>query len=553
MGAEMAATEQRALAGPREAPSLLGLWRTIRTNGPPLFVSLPALLIAIAMALPLLYLVIRSVGASSEAWDLLIRPRTAQILGRSMLLVTTVTTLCLAIALPLAWLTVRTDLPLRRTWGVLTALPLVIPSYVGAFLVISVLGPKGLVQGLLSGPFGVDRLPNIYGLAGATMTLTLLSYPYVLLTVRSVLANLDPALEESARSLGAGPMRVQFRVVLPLLRPAAASGALLVGLYTLADFGAVSLLRYETFTWAIYQQYQSAFDRSIAAVLSLVLVALAVGVLLVEARSRGKLRYHRSTPGVRRLPRIVHLGKWRWPALAFCGAIVLFALILPMSVLGYWVVRGMASGEGFDALWSATWNSVFVSAIAAVVVAALSIPVAVLAVRYPSLPSRIIERLTFTGYALPGIVVALALVFFGTTLALPIYQTIWLLLIAYIVLFFPAALGATKSALLQVSPRLEESARGLGRGQLRTLKDVTVPLMRSGVAAGAALVFLITMKELPATLILGPLGFKTLATSIWSASSEAFFARAAAPALVLILLSSVPMALLMLRDRKVRL
>jgi iron(III) transport system permease protein len=224
-----------------------------------------------------------------------------------------------------------------------------------------------------------------------------------------------------------------------------------------------------------------------------------------------------------------------------------------MSVLGYWIIRGMASSEGIDALWSATLNSVFVSAMAAVVVAVLSIPVAVLAVRYPSLPSRIIERLTFTGYALPGIVVALALVFFGTTLALPIYQTIWLLLIAYIVLFFPAALGATRSALLQVSPRLEESARALGRGQLRTLKDVTVPLMRSGVAAGAALVFLITMKELPATLILGPLGFKTLATSIWSASSEAFFARAAAPALVLILLSSVPMALLMLRDRKVRL
>ena len=549
----MAATEQRALAGPREAPSLPGLWRTMRTKGPPLFVSLPALLIAVAMALPLLYLVIRSAGASSEAWDLLLRPRTVQILGRSMLLVATVTTLCLSIALPLAWLTVRTDLPMRRAWGVLTALPLVIPSYVGAFLVISVLGPKGLVQGLLFGPFGVDRLPNIYGLAGATITLVLLSYPYVLLTVRGVLANLDPALEESARSLGAGPVRVQTRVVLPLLRPAAASGGLLVGLYTLSDFGAVSLLRYETFTWAIYQQYQSAFDRSIAAVLSLVLVALAVGVLLVEARSRGQLRYHRSTPGVKRLPKIVHLGRWRWPALAFCSAIVLFALVLPMSVLGYWIIRGMASSEGFDALWSATLNSVFVSAMAAVVVAVLSIPVAVLAVRYPSLPSRIIERLTFTGYALPGIVVALALVFFGTTLALPIYQTIWLLLIAYIVLFFPAALGATRSALLQVSPRLEESARALGRGQLRTLKDVTVPLMRSGMAAGAALVFLITMKELPATLILGPLGFKTLATSIWSASSEAFFARAAAPALVLILLSSVPMALLMLRDRKVRL
>ena len=549
----MAATEQRALAVSREAPSAQGLWRTMRTKGPPLFVSLPALLIAVAMALPLIYLVIRSAGASSEAWELLLRPRTAQILGRSVLLVVTVTSVCLAIALPLAWLTVRTDLPLRRTWGVLTALPLVIPSYVGAFLVISVLGPKGLVQGILSGPFGVDRLPNIHGLAGATITLALLSYPYVLLTVRGVLANLDPALEESARSLGAGPVRVQLRVVLPLLRPAAASGGLLVGLYTLSDFGAVSLLRYETFTWAIYQQYQSAFDRSIAAVLSLVLVALAVGVLLVEARSRGRLRYHRSTPGTRRLPRIVRLGRWTWPALAFCGAIVLFALVLPMSVLGFWVVRGIDSGESINNLWSATWNSVSVSAMAAVVVAALSIPVAVLAVRYPSLPSRIIERLTFTGYALPGIVVALALVFFGATFALTIYQTVWLLLIAYVVLFFPAALGATRAALLQISPRLEESARGLGRGPLRTLMDVTVPLMRSGVAAGAALVFLITMKELPATLILGPLGFKTLATSIWSASSEAFFAQAAAPALVLILLSSVPMALLMLRDRKVRL
>ena len=547
----MAATEQRALAVGRE-PTIPGLWRTMRTKGPPLFVSLPALLIAVAMALPLLYLVIRSAGASSEAWELLLRPRTAQILGRSVLLVVTVTSACLAIALPLAWLTVRTDLPLRRTWGVLTALPLVIPSYVGAFLVISVLGPKGLVQGMLSGPFGVDRLPNIYGLAGATITLALLSYPYVLLTVRGVLTNLDPALEESARSLGAGPTRVQLRVVLPLLRPAAASGGLLVGLYTLSDFGAVSLLRYETFTWAIYQQYKYV-DRSIAAVLSLVLVALAVGVLLVEARSRGRLRYHRSTPGARRLPRVVRLGRWRWPALAFCGGVVLFALVLPMSVLAYWLLRGITSGESIGALWSTTWNSVSVSAMAAVLVAAISIPVAVLAVRYPSLPSRIIERLTFTGYALPGLVVALALVFFGATFALTIYQTVWLLLIAYIVLFFPAALGATRSALLQVSPRLEESARGLGRGQLRTLKDVTVPLMRSGVAAGAALVFLITMKELPATLILGPPGFKTLATSIWSASSEAFFARAAAPALVLILLSSVPMALLMLRDRKVRL
>ena len=374
----------------------------------------------------------------------------------------------------------------------------------------------------------------------------------MLLTVRGVLANLDPALEESARSLGAGPWRVHLRVVLPQLRPAIASGSLLVGLYTLSDFGAVSILRYETFTWAIYQQYQSALDRSVAAVLSLVLIALAVLILTVEAYSRGRMRYYHTGAGAARLPSIVRLGRWKWLGVALCAAIVAAALVLPMSVLAYWLTRGAAAGEPLIALWGATWNSISVSALAALVAAVCSVPVAVLIVRYPSILGKLVERMSFTGYALPGIVVALSLVFFGANFARPVYQTVWLLLLAYLVLFFPAALGSARSALLQISPKLEESARGLGRSPLGTMLTITVPLMRSGIWAGAALVFLITMKELPATLILGPLGFKTLATEVWSASSEAFFARAAAPALVLILMSSAPMAFLMLRDRAVR-
>ena len=529
-----------------------GPLQRLRFAAPPLAVWLPALLVGTAMTLPLAYLIIRGAGASGEAWELLFRARTAQILGRSALLVITVTTASVAIALPVAWLTVRTDLPLRRMWGVLTALPLVIPSYVGAFLVVSALGPRGLVQDLLSGPFGIERLPVIYGLPGATITLALLSYPYVLLTVRGVLANLDPALEESARSLGARPWRVQLRVVLPQLRPAIASGSLLVGLYTLSDFGAVSILRYETFTWAIYQQYQSALDRSVAAVLSLVLIALAVLILTVESYSRGRMRYHQTGAGAARLPAIVRLGRWKWAGVAVCASLVIAALALPMSVLGYWLARGVTADEPLRILWGATWNSVSVSVLAALVAAACSVPVAVLIVRYPGILGKIVERMSFTGYALPGIVVALSLVFFGANFAGPVYQTVWLLLLAYLVLFFPAALGATRSALLQISPKLEESARGLGRSPLGTMSTITVPLMRSGIFAGAALVFLITMKELPATLVLGPLGFKTLATEVWSASSEAFYARAAAPALILILISSAPMAFLMLRDRAVR-
>ncbi len=548
----MASSEHQAFATAGEAVESPSPPQRFRFTAPPLAVWLPALLVGTAMTLPLAYLIIRSAGASGEAWELLFRARTAQILGRSALLVITVTSASVAIALPVAWLTVRTDLPFRRMSGVLTSLPLVIPSYVGAFLVVSALGPRGLVQGLLSGPFGIERLPVIYGLPGATITLALLSYPYVLLTVRGALANLDPALEESARSLGAGPWRVQLRVVLPQLRPAIASGSLLVGLYTLSDFGAVSILRYETFTWAIYQQYQSALDRSVAAVLSLVLIALAVLILTVESYSRGRMRYHQTGAGAARLPAIVRLGRWKWAGVAVCASLVLAALALPMSVLGYWLARGVTTGDSLRILWGATWNSVSVSVLAALVAAACSVPVAVLIVRYRGILGKIVERMSFTGYALPGIVVALSLVFFGANFAGPAYQTVGLLLLAYLVLFFPAALGATRSALLQISPKLEESARGLGRSPLATMSTITVPLMRSGILAGAALVFLITMKELPATLVLGPLGFKTLATEVWSASSEAFYARAAAPALALILISSAPMAFLMLRDRAVR-
>ena len=518
--------------------------------GAPFVVWGPAVLIAAAMLLPLVYLLVRSMGASAEAWDLLFRANTAQTFGRTALLIAAVTLGSAAIAIPLAWLTVRTDLPLRGAWSVLTVLPLVIPSYVGAFLFISVLGPRGMLQQAL-GPLGVDRLPEVYGLPGASLTLVLLSYPYLLLVMRGAWANLDPATEDSARSLGHGSWSTMLRVTLPQLRPAIAAGSLLVALYTLSDFGAVSLMEYPTFTWVIFQQYESAFDRSIASVLSLVVVGIALVILLMEGQTRGRLSYYRTGAGASRRPRVVRLGRWRWPALAACGAVVALSLVLPTAVLLHWLARGALAGEPMLFLLAATWNSVMAAGMAGVAAAALSVPLAVLVVRYPSVVSRLLDRMTFVGFALPGVVVALALVFFGASYARPLYQTTWLLVFAYLVLFFPAALGATRAALHQVSPRIEEAARGLGWGSGQVMRAVTLPLVRSGVLMGGALVFLVSMKELPATLILGPLGFETLATAVWSASSEAFFARAAAPALTLILISSVPMAYLVTRERDV--
>ena len=430
-------------------------------------------------------------------------------------------------------------------------MPLVVPSYVGAFLAVSALGPKGLLQQLLA-PIGVDRLPEIYGLPGAAITLTLLSYPYILLTVRAGLRNMDPSLDEAARTLGHGPWSAVLRLTLPQLRPSIAAGSLLVALYTLSDFGAVSIMRYETFTWAIYQQYQSSFDRNIAALLSLVLVLLAAVILISGGFARTRGRYSSPGSGSPRPLKLVSLGRWRWPAVGLCSAVTIAALGLPTAVLAYWLVKGVAAGEPLLLLWSATKNSLLLSVIAALAATALSVPVATLVVRYPGVLGRLIERTSYMGYALPGIVVALALVFFGVRFARPVYQTYWLLIFAYVVLFLPAALGAVRASLLQVNPRVEEAARCLGSGWWRVMLSVTAPLMRPGLLMGAALVFLVTMKELPATLILGPLGFKTLSTAIWSASEEAFFAQAAAPALMLILVASVPMAFLIARDRSQR-
>ncbi|HVE67410.1 MAG TPA: ABC transporter permease subunit, partial [Solirubrobacteraceae bacterium] len=210
--------------------------------------------------------------------------RALKLLGRSVGLAAAVTATAVALSLPLAWLTQRTDLPGRRAWTVLTMLPLVIPSYIGAYLLVSALGPVGLLRDAL----GVDRLPSIYGFAGAWLSLTLFTYPLVLLTVRSAMRRLDPQLEEAARGMGRSAWRTYFGVVLPQLRPAIGAGGLLVALYVLSDFGAVSIMRFDSLTRAIYTAYRASFDRTQAASLACLLIAVTLVVIWLEARARAR-------------------------------------------------------------------------------------------------------------------------------------------------------------------------------------------------------------------------------------------------------------------------
>jgi iron(III) transport system permease protein len=515
---------------------------------PYLLLMLIALGVAGLLLLTPVYLVVRAAESGAAAWQTLSRPSTVQAFGRTTLLAASVTAASVLIAVPLAWLTTRTDLPGRRAWAVAAALPLVLPSYVAAYLFVATFGPRGMLQGLLE-PLGIERLPTLYGFSGALIVLTLLSYPYVLLSVRAAFKRLDPSLVEAARSLGLTPWQAFWRVTLPHLRPGIVAGSLLVSLYVLRDFGAVSMLRYDTFTRIIYVQYQSLSNRAVAAVLSLILVAMTALLIYLDVRTRGRATYARGSAGAARVLPPVTLGRWRWPALLFVATVVGVALIGPAGSLLYWLVRGIVREQLFTSLWLPAWNSLWVSLVAAAVAAAAALPVAILIVRRPThLLSRLVERVTYVGFALPGLVVALALVFFGINFARAFYQTIPMLVAAYVIVFIPQAVGTSRASLLQVSRSAEEAGRSLGHSSLGVFRRVTLPLVAPGVFSGATLVFLTCMKELPATLILSPIGFKTLSISVWSSISEAFFAQAAAPSMLLILLSSIPLAILTLRE-----
>ena len=425
---------------------------------PPLWIVLPAVLVTLFELLPLLYLVARTLNAGENGWRVMLRSRTLEVVLNTAVLAGAVAISTIAIAVPLAWLTSRTDLPGRAFWSAAAPLPLVIPSYVGALVVVAAFGPRGMLQSALV-PFGVERLPSIYGFTGSWLTLTLFTYPYVYLTVRAALGNLDPSLEEAARCLGYGPWRTFLAVTLPQIRPAAAAGGVLTVLYTLGDFGVVTLLRYDAFTRAIYVQYRSALDRSSAALLALLLVAISITVLVVELRARGNATIHRLGSGAGRRARPVSLGYARIPAVLFCALVVGFALVLPMAVLTTWLLRSLGVGVDLSSLGAATIHSLTLGGWTALVATACALPIAILLVRFPRSGARSVERLTYLGYALPGLVVALAFVAFGA--GTPFYQTLAMLIAACVVRFLPEAISSTRGG----SPA-GQSAPGGGRARV---------------------------------------------------------------------------------------
>jgi iron(III) transport system permease protein len=489
---------------------------------PPLALVLPGLLAALTSIAPLAYLFdIASDRGLNFVWDEIWQQRTIELVARSLFLAASVSVASVLISVPAAWLVTRGDIPFRSGWRVLLALPLAIPSYLAAFAWIS-------------------WRPSMAGFTGAFVVLTLVTYPYVFLPVCAALSRLNPAIEEIAVIHGRGRSLQLILLAARQVRGSIATGALLVALYVLSDFGAVATMRYDAFTWVIYSSYRSGFNPSRAAILAIVLVLIALVLLFGEKILRGQNESHLSARSVDANPR--HRVSIKPVAITFLSTIIIFALAFPIWRVVTWVYR-YGSEDSMADIATALWHSVFFSGLAAATTILLALPIGILAGRYPSRSTTLLEQSTYVTHALPGIVIAISMVFLGVRLLEPIYLRTPLLVIAYVALFLPVAVGSIRSAAEQIPDSLDEVSRSLRLSQWAIVRRVTLPLLAPGLLSAGALVMLAGMKELPATMLLRPTGSETLATRLWTYTSVSDYAGAGPYALAIIVFVSIPTAI----------
>ncbi|MEL0135433.1 MAG: iron ABC transporter permease [Aquiluna sp.] len=493
---------------------------------PPIAAVALGVVAALASLLPIGYLLLRLAEGFEAALAELLRIRTLELLWNTISLTLSVSLTALAIGILQAWLTVRTNLALAPVFAVLATLPLAIPSYVLALGYLSI-------------------FPWFSGFWAAWLTLSLATAPYVFLAVSAALISSNFAAEEVARSLGKNRLQVFWSVSWPQIRPAALASGLLVALYTLSEFGAIALLRFDTFTRAIYNAYRGSFDRTSAAALALVLVALTLIVIYFERRYRGDRWSAPSSSGRRRL---VDLGGLKLPSLMALSLLGLAGAGLPIVSLIGWSLNQRA----FDLLrlGELVVSSLLVALAAGVIIGIFALAISVWNLRFQSRLSGVVDLTAWTAHALPAVVVALALVFFGANLLPGIYQTIWLLLLAYLILFLPNALGLVGTPIALVPRSIEEVARSQGLSKNAALGKVVLPIAAPGIIAGIALASLTVLKELPATLLLRPNELDTLATELWQATEVLAYGQAAPYALALIIIAGVPALFLNAQARK---
>ncbi len=479
--------------------------------------------------IPLVYLVTKAFDVEGTILvENLFRMRNVKLFLNTLLLTVGVLILDILLATPAAWLTTHAHLRGKRVFSVLCTLPLAIPGYVMAYALLALGGNHGIIASL----FG-KSMPRLNGYWGSLIALSFYTSPYLFLNLRTALMGLDPNLEESARSLGYRQWRVIIHVILPQLRPAFYASGLLISLHVLGDFGVVSLMRYETFSYALFLEYNAAFDYNYAAWLGLILLGFTGCLLFLETRLLGKVLLHRAGHGTTRHRTPLPLRKWKTVGYLYLCILFFVTVGIPALTVSLWVFKGFEVSALND-LFESLIGSIGVAVPSAVCCAVLAIPFAYVSVRYSSRLSDILARIPYVVYAIPPLAFALSIIFFVGS-----YNTIIVLIVACILHFLAEAIGPVRSSLYQASPHLEEAARSLGCSPVQAFFRSIVPLLTPSVLTAMTLVFLATMKELPLTVLLRPVEYETLAVNVWDYTGEAMFAQAAPYALLILLSSAV--------------
>ena len=485
-----------------------------------------AMLVSLLALLPLGFVVWVAIEVGwKTVLTLVFRPRVGELLVNTWLLEACAIPLAILLALTLAWLTERTDLPGARIWAWLAVAPLAVPAFVHSYAWITL-------------------APGLHGLFGGVLVSVLAYFPFLYLPVAAQLRRLDPALEEVAAALGHGPWRVFFRVVLPQLRLALCGGSLLIGLHLLGEYGLYVMIRFDTFTTAVVDQFQSTFGGPAGNMLAGVLVACCFLLLGLEAALRGTARYARVGAGAARQPNKVRLRRATGPCLLVPLLTTALALGVPFVTLARWLVAGGGAVWDLSAIGDACGQTFGLALAGALLTTLVAIPIAWLSVRAPGRLQRALETCHNYVGSLPGVVVALALVTITVRVALPLYQTVATVLLAYALLFLPRTVVGLRASMAQAPVELERAAMALGRSPAQAVWQVTIRLAAPGAAAAMAMAALGITTELTATLMLAPNGTNTLATEFWSFTSEIDYAAAAPYALLMVLLS-LPMTLLL--------
>jgi iron(III) transport system permease protein len=480
-------------------------------------------LAAVASLAPLAYLVdVAFDRGANYLWDEIWQRRTFDLVVRSAVLAAAVTAASVVISVPLAWAVMRSDMRARRVWRVVLALPLAVPSYLAAFAWIS-------------------WESSLAGFWGAFLVLTAVSYPYVYLPLTAAFARLDQALDEIATVHGRGSVTRLMMLSARQCRGTLAAGSLLVALYVLSDFGAVATMRYDAFTWVIYGAYRAGFNPTRAAVLALVLVLIALVLVAAEAMARGRAVTTMTSRAVIR-PRPIRLRRHAVWLQALAVLVAVVSLAFPMWRIVVWVTR-FGTEDGVGDVASALWGSVRYSIVAAVITVLVALPIGLLVARYRTRASLLLERSTYVTHALPGIVVAISMVFIGVRVFRPVYLEAPLLVLAYVALFLPLAVGGIRSSAEQIPLGLDDVARSLGSPPMSVVRRVNLPLIAPGIASATALVTLAAMKELPVTMLLRPTGSETLATRLWTYTTVSDYAGAGPYALAIIVFVAIPTAI----------